>query len=121
METPGDGVAAAAEFAAGMEDRHHDFDRGLVLCLIQIDRDAAAVVDDADSSVGEHRDQDGVAIAGEGFIHRVVDDLVDQVVQPARAGGTDVHSWTFANRLKTFEHLDLIRTVGILGRGVRAF
>jgi hypothetical protein len=36
---------------------------------------------------------------GQGFINRVIDDLVDQVVEAAFACRSDIHSWAFANRL----------------------
>jgi hypothetical protein len=43
------------------------------------------------------RDVDGVGIAGQRLVDRVVDDLPDEVVQAALAGGPDVH----AGRLRT--------------------
>jgi hypothetical protein len=38
-------------------------------------------------------------MSGQGFINRVIDDLVDQVVKAAFARGSDIHSWALANRL----------------------
>jgi hypothetical protein len=92
----------------------------LVLRLVQVYRDAAAVVDDPDAAVLEHRDQNRVAVAGECLIDRVVDHLVDEVVETARTGGTDVHSRTFSHRLETLEHLDLICSVAVFRFGIRA-
>ena len=53
------------------------------------DRDATAAVDHADTAVGEQRDLDAVAVAGEGLVDGVVDDLAHQVVQAAAA-----HRWS---------------------------
>ena len=52
VQTARDGVAAAAELAAGVQHREHDLDRRLAFGLVHVDRDAAAVVDDAHAAVG---------------------------------------------------------------------
>ena len=57
------------------------------------------------------RDIDLVAVPRQGFIDRVVDDLVDEVVQAGSAGRADVHRGTLADRLEAFENLDLVRAV----------
>ena len=57
-------VAAAAELAARVQRGHHDLGRRLALVLrVLVDRDAAAVVDDAHAAVGEQRDVDAGAVA----------------------------------------------------------
>ena len=111
VQAAGDRVAAAAELAAGVQDRQHDLDGRLLLDRVDVDRDAAAVVDDAQAAVGEDRDLDVVAVPGERLVDRVVDDLVDEVVQTARTGRADVHSGTLANRFESFENLDVVCAV----------
>ena len=78
---------------------------GLVVLRHDADRDAAAVVDDGDRVVGVDGDVDAGAVAGEGFVDRVVDDLVDEVVEAARPGGADVHAGPLADRLEALEDL----------------
>ena len=73
---------------------------------MDVDRDAATVVDDAHAAVGQDRHVDVVAVAGERLVDRVVDDLVDEVVQTARTGRADVHAGSLADGFETFEHLD---------------
>ena len=68
--------------------------------------DAAAVVLDPDRAVGLQGEHDPVAVAGQRLVDGVVDDLPDQVVQAALAGGTDVHARPLADRLETLEDLD---------------
>ena len=63
-------------------------------------------------------DADRVAVAGEGLVDRVGDDLVDQVVQAARAGRADVHAGAFADGFQSLEDGDVR---GAVGTGVRAF
>ena len=70
-----------------------------------VDRDAAAVVDDPDPAVGQQGHLDPVAVAGQRLVDGVVDDLVDQVVQAALAGRADVHAGALADRLETLEDL----------------
>ena len=69
---------------------------------------------DADAAVGEQHHVDGVAVAGQRLVDRVVDDLPDQVVQAALAGRTDVHTGPLADRLEALEHLDRLGTVFLL-------
>ena len=107
MQTARDRVAAAAELAAGVQDRQNDLDGRLLLDRVDVDRDAAAVVDAAHAAVGQDRHLDVVAVAGERLVDRVVDDLLDEVVQAARTGRADVHAGPLADRLETFEDLDV--------------
>lgn len=74
MQAAGDGVAAAAELSSGVQDGHHDLHGGLALGGVHVHRDAAAVVLDPDAAVVLERDLDVGAVAGQGLIHRVVDD-----------------------------------------------
>ena len=48
---------------------------------------------------------------GQGFINGVVDDFVDQVVQSPLTSASDVHAGSLANRLKTFQDLDIAGVV----------
>ena len=59
------------------------------------------------------RDDDEVAEPGEGLVDAVVDDLVDEVVQPTRIGRADVHPGAAAHRLEALEDLDLCGTVAV--------
>ena len=106
VESARDGVPAAAELAARVEDRHDDLDRGATLGRVERDRDAAAVVDDLDATIVEERDLDVVAVAGKCFVHSIVHNLVDEVVEPTLTRRADVHAGTLANRLKALEDRD---------------
>ena len=86
VQTAGDLVAAAlAELAAGVQHRQHDLEGRLALLLHGRDRDAGAAVDDRDRVVGMDRDLDGVVTAGQRLVNRVVNNLVDEVMQAARS------------------------------------
>ena len=66
MQAARDGVAAAAELATGVEDRHDDLDGGLVLGGVLVDGDASTVIDDLDATVCLDGDLDVVRVAGQG-------------------------------------------------------
>ena len=116
VEPRRDLVAAPAELAAGVEAGHHELEGGQAFLLVNVDRDATAVVVDLDAAVGEQGDQDLVGVPGQGLVHGVVDHLVDQVVETRGAGGADVHARTPPHVLSALQDLDLLGGV----RHVRA-
>ena len=76
-----------------------------------VDRDAAPVIDDRDRVVDVDRDVDLVAESRQRLVYGVVDDLVDQVMQPRGSGRADVHGRPLADGLQAFQHLDLVCAV----------
>ena len=88
-----------------MELRHHHVDGGGT-GGVHGDRDTAAVVDDLDTAVLKDPHINLAGIAGHRLVHRVVDNLPDQVVQASLTGGPDVHAGTFADGLQPLEHSD---------------
>ena len=115
VQAAGDLVAAAAELAAGVQHREHHLDGAHVVLLVALDRDAAAVVADADRAVGQERRRDLVAVPRESLVDAVVEHLVDEVMEAALAGRADVHAGAFPNRLEPLEHGDLVCAVFVLG------
>jgi hypothetical protein len=69
-----------------VQDGEDDLRRRALLLGHRVDGDAAAVVRDGDGVVRMDDDLDVVGLAGERLVDRVVDDLVDQVMEPAGAG-----------------------------------
>ncbi len=119
VQTAGDGVPAAAELAARVEDRHDDLDGGPALGGVDRDGDATPVVDDAHPTVGEERHVDRVRVAGESLVHRVIHNLVHKVVEASLTGGADVHARTLADCLEALEDGDVARVVAAARRGCR--
>jgi hypothetical protein len=94
-----------------MELREHDGERREPLLLDHVDRDTGAGIDHGDRVVGVDRDVDEVVPPGERLVDGVVDDLVDEVVETARAGRADVHAGPKPNRLEAFQDRDVLRGV----------
>jgi len=111
VQAAGDLVAAASEFAAGVQHRQAHLDSGSPHLGVNAHREAAAVVLDGNGAVFVERDDDVIAEAGQRLVHRVVDDFVHQVVQPALICGADIHAGPAAHRLQAFQHLNVVFVV----------
>ena len=107
VQAAGDLVASAAEFAARVQHGVHDLQRGLARLRLNVHGDAAAVVGDGDGIALVDGHGDVPAVARQRFIHGVVHDLIDQMVQTRHTGRADVHAGPLSDRLQPFEHLNL--------------
>ena len=114
VQAAGDRVGIAVELAARVQDRHDHFDGGLLLHRVHVDRDAAAVVGDADAAIVLEHDVDAGGVARHRLVDGVVHDLLDHVVQTALTGGADVHAGPLADRLEALENGDRRRAVAAL-------
>ena len=117
VQSTGDLVGILVEFSAGMQLRHDHFGGRYAFALVDVDRDAAAVVAHGAGAVRIERDQNFLGEAGQRLVHRVVDDLVDHVVQAgAVVGVADIHARPLAHGIEALEDLDRFRV--ILGRSL---
>ena len=114
MQAARDLIAAAAEFAARVQDRKDHRDRGQAGLVLDAHRDTAPVVRDADHVAGQDHHVDLVAVPGQRFVDRIVHDLIDQMVQAARPGGADVHARALPDSLQPLQHLDLVFVVCLI-------
>jgi len=100
------------EFSAGVQRRHDDFERRLVLVFgMGVDRNPATVVGDRQGAVRLQRDLDEIGVSGGRLVHRIVDDLGEEMMQRLLVGAADIHAGAAANRLQPFQHLDIGRRV----------
>jgi NADH/NAD ratio-sensing transcriptional regulator Rex len=96
-----------------MQAGEHQFDDRRVFFRVQAERNAAAIVLDADRAIGVQRDLDLLAVAGQRLVGRVVQHLLDDV---QRVVGARVHARALLDGLQALEHAD--RAFGIFGRVV---
>jgi hypothetical protein len=92
----------------------HKLDRGSLLHRVHVNRDAPAVVDHPDPTIGKQRHLDLRGVPRHRLVDRVVHNLPHQMVQATLAGGADVHARAFANRLQALEDGDRLRGVVVL-------
>jgi hypothetical protein len=76
-----------------------------------VDRNTSSVVNDTNGPVGLHEDLDVVTVARESFINRVVDHLVNQVVQTPWPGGANVHAGALSNGFEALQNLNVTGSV----------
>jgi hypothetical protein len=107
-------VAVAAELAAGMQLGQHHLDGGQTDRVHDGNGDAAAVVDDRAAAVGMQGYDDVIAVALQRLVDAVIDHLVDEMVEAAKAGRTDVHAGPAANRLEPFKNRDVFGVIAQL-------
>ena len=109
VQPAGNLVAVLVELAAGVQLGHHDLGRRALQFVVVLDvgRNAAAIVDDRDRVVGVDDDLDVVAVAGERLVDRVVEHLEHHVMQAGAVGRVaDVHARTLAHRIEALQDLD---------------
>ena len=101
-----------------MQRAHDHFERGLVLEFrMRVDRNTSAVVGHRDEAIRRHFDFDPIGVAGERFVHRVVDHLGKQVVERLLVGTSDVHARPAADRLEPLKHFDVFRRIAGIAAG----
>ncbi len=108
-------VGRVLEFAAGVENRQHDFG-GRLAAFVQIHGNPAAIVHDRQRPVDVNRHLDVPAVPGEGFVDRVVDDFVEEMMEAGRTGGPDVHRRPLLDGFEPFKNLDFVCAV-VVGTG----
>ena len=107
VQAAGNLVGVLVEFSAGVQLGHDDLGGGNALALVDVDRDAAAVVAHGAGTVGIERDHDVLGKAGQRLVDGVVDDLVDHVVQAGTVVGVaDIHARPLAHGIEPLEHFD---------------
>ena len=125
VKSAGNFVCVIVELSTRMKFSQYDFDSGaaidfLIVALHRIDGHSASVVHNGAGSIDTQAHENLRCKAGHRFVDGVVDTLINKVVQGAEPSSTDIHSWTFADCLKTFQNLDIFGGITTFGFGVRA-
>ena len=110
VESSGDLVAVAVELSSGVELGERQLQCGLPL-LMHPCGDSPSVVYDGARTVLVYDHEDLVRETRHCLIDTVVDDLVDEMVETAGLGTSDVHSRSLPYRLETLQDDDAVRTV----------
>ncbi len=100
-------VPLAAELSARVQHGEAYLHRRPPELWVNADGEAAPVVADGGAAVLVQRDVDLRAIARQGLVDGVVHNFINQVMQAARIGGTDIHAGPFSDGLQPLQNLDL--------------
>src|SRR5690606_943449 len=90
------GVVLVAERATGVQAGEDQLDSGDLFVRVDVHGHAAAIVGDFAAAAGVQGHLDAASVAGQRFVHRVVDDFLRQVV---RAAGVGVHARAALDRV----------------------
>ena len=93
-------VAALAVFAAGVQRRQNQFHARQTRILVDVHRNAAPVIADGNRAVHMDRHFNVVAMAGEMFVHGIVQNFRDAMVQRALVRPADIHAGLLAHGLQ---------------------
>ena len=107
MQTAGNGIAASAELSASVQNSQDHLDGGLALCGVHRHRHSTPVIDDSHASIGEDRHLNMRAVSGHCLVDGVVDDFLNEVVETAFRGRTDIHARSLANCFETLEYRNI--------------
>ena len=108
-------ITVLIEFTAGVQHRQHDFESRLALLLVHIGGDTSTVILYGDRVVLVDGYLDVGAITRQSLVDRVIDNLINQVVQTLFAHITNIHCGSFAYCFKTFQHLNTGSRILLLG------
>ncbi len=118
VQTTGSLIDLRVKFAAGMKRRHDDFESRFVFELrMRIDRYAAAIVCHREIAILLKIDIDEIGVASHRFVHGIVDDFGEKVMQRPLIRSANIHAGAAANRLKPFENLNIRSTIAAAARG----
>lgn len=110
-------VGILVELAARVKRRHHNLQGGYLLFRMDVDGDSTSVIFDSDRVVPIDRDDDRVAVTTKRLVDRVVDYFKNKVVESANANVADVHRRSLADRIESFENLDVGGAIGCSSLG----
>ena len=90
-----------------MKDGQDGFKGALPVLFHEVYRDSTTIIDDRAGTVNIDAYPDMVAKPREGLVNRIIHDLVDEVVETACIGASDIHGRTFAYRCEPFKNGDV--------------
>ena len=95
MQPSGNLIGRGIKFSSGMQLGQHYLGGGDFLAVYDhvIYRDAAAIVHHSNGVVNVDGDLDAGGVTRQSFVHGIVHNLIDQVVQAHLTVGADVHGW----------------------------
>ena len=115
MQTSAGLVCRIVEFSARMKCRvYHTSCR--YSCCMKVYRYTTSVICDRCRTVFFQCHMDLAAISGKMLIHRIIHDLIDQMIQTLSRNTSYIHTWPFSNGFQSLQDRDTPRIICILFR-----
>jgi len=111
MKSSGDLVRPIIEFPSRMELHHDHFHGGPFLFLVEIDGDPPAIISHRDTVIEMNDDIDAMTVSGQGFIDAVVNQFMDEMMEPFDSGISDIHGRPLSYRGQPLQDLDMFRRI----------
>ena len=112
VQAAGNLVGVLVELSAGVQLGHDDLGRRNAFALVDVDRNAAAIIAHRHRTIGVEHDFDRLGVAGQRLVDAVVDDLVHHVMQAGTVVGVaDIHARPLAHGVEALQHPDRFRAI----------
>ena len=103
-------IGAVVEFSACMEGgKNHSLRRDSL--LVHLHRDTSPIVPHGAGAIRLQRHPDRCTLACQMLVHRIIDNLIYQVVQPLGSHSSNLHAGALANRLQPFQYGNAVRVI----------
>ena len=112
MQTAGGLIRALRELSAEFQNGHHALKGGASQIGVNVDGNSASVVFNGDGTVGIDHNGDRGREPRESLVERIVDNLVDKVMESHRGDVADIHGRTGANVFKVAQMLHILGGIG---------
>ena len=107
MQTAAGLIGLIVKLTACVEGgKYHTFRRHAL--FMHLHRNAAAAVLHRAGTVRLQCDPDGIAETSQMLVHRIVHDLVDQVIESLCANAADIHARAFSHCFQTFQDCNAV-------------
>ena len=111
MKAAGHLVSAVSKLTACVQDGKYNLHCGTACFFLNIYGNSPPIVHHCDGIIRIDRDLYGIAISGQGFIYRIVHDLIYQMMESTGRCAADIHAGPLSHGLKPFQYLNLICSV----------
>ena len=115
MQTSRNLVGILVKFTPRMQYGHDHFKCAALFFVVHSCWNTPSIVLYGNGVVFVNIYDDVVAMACQGFINRVVNYLIYKVVKTFYANITNIHGRSFSDRLQTFQHLNAVCAITVVG------
>ena len=86
--------------------------------MVDTDRNTSSVINNGNGIIRINRNLNRITKARKRFIHRIIYNFINQMVQTSAGGSSDIHTGTFSDRFQSLQNLNLVGAVFMLNRRI---
>ena len=81
---------------------HDHLGGGYAFLMVDIDRNPAPIIGDADRTISIQHNLNNVTMTCQRFVNRIIDNFINHMMQSRPVIGiTDIHAWPFTHRIQS--------------------